>query len=245
MEVWQPMLEDSLPRQGREKRVWLQIREPALRAFLEVVLRDWKYQPCDGVVEDGLLLADEGTLEPPAKQQTVWLGQPAGTSPGELRYPLDIAAFRALLESRYHDLPRLHLRLVQEIPCQLEHHGRRVQAAIASLSDRGCRLIYGVELAREMPVRLRFDLAGQPFDLPGKVIYCVPRSDAGHHPYYDLGLLFVDQSRQQRAGLLDVIIASTFYRAKNQLPAELYAAALSCFALNDEVRQYLEHLSGH
>jgi PilZ domain len=234
------MLEESLPPQSKQRRVWLQIRQPALQAFLEVMLRDWRYQPCDEFVADGLLLAEEGTLEPPPNQQTVWLSHSTVPAGEGLQFPLDITELRAQLERCYHNPPRRHLRLVMEMPCELSIPGRRVKATIISLSDRGCRLNCAFELARGVQAGLRVELAGHPFRLLGKVIYCADRYFAEKESYYDLGLHFVDRGQEQRAALLDFIVASNIIRAKARLPAEVSAAALSWFVLNDGVRRYLE-----
>jgi len=233
------MLEESLSPRKDEKRVWLEVGRPGLKAFLEVMLREWRYLPGSEAVDDGLLLAEEGVIDPPPHQQTLWLSPPTSASRGQLQFPIDITELYALLERRYHNPPRCHLRLSLETDCELITADDRQPATLASLSDRGCRLKSPVELARDTGVELCLDLDNLPTCLPGKVIYCVPRYQADHQPYYDLGLLFYASDRKLCDELLDYIVASYFTTAKRQLSANEFNAALGCFAVSDGVRNYL------
>ena len=233
------MLEDSLPSRKQEKRVWVEVGRPGLKALLEVMLREWRYLPGSEAVAEGLLLAEAGVIDPPPQQETIWLSPSASASPGQLQFPIDISALYALLERRYHDPPRCHLRLSLETSCELVTADDRQPATLASLSDRGCRLHSPVELARDARVELCLDLVNLPTCLPGKVIYCVPRYQADPQPFYDLGLLFSSIGRKLCDELLDYIVASYFIKAKRQLSADDFSSALGCFAVSDAVRNYL------
>lgn len=233
------MLEESLCPRKDEKRVWLEVGRPGLAAFLEVMLREWRYLPGSEAVDAGLLLAEEGVMESPPQQQTIWLSPSASASRERLQFPIDITELYALLERRYHNPPRCHLRLSLETACELTTADTRQPATLASLSDRGCRLNSPLELARNTRVELCLDLDNLPTCLPGKVIYCVPRYQADHQPYYDLGLLFSAIDRNLCDGLLDYIVASYFMKAKRRLSADEFNSALGCFAVSDRVRNYL------
>ncbi|HKI50984.1 MAG TPA: PilZ domain-containing protein [Geothermobacteraceae bacterium] len=233
------MLEESLPPRKDEKRVWLEVGRPGLKAFLEVMLREWRYLPGSEAVAGGLLLAEEGMIDPPPQQETIWLSPSASASRRQLQFPIDISALYALLERRYHNPPRCHLRLSLETVCELVTADDHQPATLASISDRGCRLKFSVELARDARVELCLDLANLPTCLPGKVIYCVPRYQADHQLYYDLGLLFSAIERKLCDELLDYIIASYFTKAKRQLSAAEFNSALGCFNVSDAVKNYL------
>jgi len=233
------MLEEFLTPRKEEKRVWVEIGRPGLKALLEVMLREWRYLPGSEAVAEGLLLAEAGVIDPPPQQRTIWLSPSAPASRGELQFPIDISALYALLERRYHDPPRCHLRLSLATACELVTADDRQPATLASLSDRGCRLHSPLELARDARVELSLELANLPTCLPGRVIYCVPRYQADHQPYYDLGLLFSAIDRNSCNELLDYIVASYFIKAKRQLSADEFSSALGCFAVSDGVRNYL------
>jgi len=189
------------------------------------------------------MLAEEGAIEPP-HQQIIWLGTSSNTARGRLQFPLDLSDLYGLLEHRYHKPPRRHLRLALDRSCELSVAGFNEPATLASLSDRGCRLIFPRELARNAMVELQHDLVGAPASLAGKVIYCVPRHREGQELYYDLGLLFPDIDRSKREELLDFIVASYFLKAQLRLPAGDFSAAIKCFALSDGARKYLAVLQG-
>lgn len=233
------MLEEVLLPQTEEKRVWLRVRQPALQAFLAELLNQWQYQPCDEYVADGLLLAEEGALEPPANQQTIWLSSSAYATGGRLRFPLEIFELYALLERRYHTPPRRHLRLNVELPCRLMIEAFADTAVMASLSDRGCRVLCQRELVRDQRLSLEFSLGERPITLAAKVIYCVPRYRGSELLNYDLGLLFDRIDREGQQKLLDYIVASYFIRVGQQLAPASFSEALPCFAVSSGVRACL------
>lgn len=234
------MLEDVLQPKAEEKRVWLCVRQPAFQVFLAELLSQWQYQPCDEYVADGLLLAEEGVLEPPANQQTIWLSSSAYASSSCLQLPLQIFELYALLERRYHTPSRRHLRLNVELPCRLTIDNSAADAGMVSLSDRGCRVICQRELVREQRLSLEFTLGERPITLATKVIYSVPRYHGSELLNYDLGLLFDRIDRAGQQGLLDYIVASYFIRVGKQLEPANFSEALQSFAVNPSVRAYLE-----
>lgn len=238
------MLEESLRPQLATNRVRMGVGQPGLKALLQIILNEWHYQPCDEAIDGGVLLAEEGVIEPPPHQQTIWLGTSTRTARGRLHFPLDLSDLYGLLERRYHNPPRRHLRLRLNRTCGLSIAGVNEPATLASLSDRGCRLVFPRELARDVTVELQHDLVGAPASLPGKVIYCVPRHRTGQALYYDLGLLFPKIDRSKREELFDFIVASYFLKARNRLAAGDFKAALKCFALSDGARKFLARLRG-
>lgn len=240
------MLEESLRLQQGTSRVRLCIRQPGLKALLEIVLNEWHFQPCDEPLAAGVLLAEEGAIDSDSMphQQIIWLGSTADSARECLQFPLDLCELYGLLERHYHNPPRRHLRLALDRSCELSVAGGFEPATLASLSDRGCRLIFSRELARDVMVELRYDLVGAPVNLPGKVIYCVPRHRATQTHSYDIGLLFTDIDRTRCEELLDFIVASYFLQARHRLPADDFAKALECIALSDGARQFLAGVRG-
>jgi PilZ domain len=192
------MLIEAAERTER-KLVALALRDPGFAALLQAVLELWGYQVIEEAAGAGLLLT-EGEGPAPAGVTLVRLGGPDRDG---LELPLDLARLWALLEQRFHQPQRQHIRIPLQLEVGLVARHRYSEARLESLSDMGGRLLYARELVRGEGVLLRLPLEERMFELDGRVIYCFPRGDGSQ---FEFGMVFAAVGDEVRRVLRRFIV---------------------------------------
>lgn len=167
-----------------QRRVAVRLQNPGFALLLAGVLKVWGYQVVTDPATAGLLLTDEG-CQPVAGVTLVHLGGAGGN--GQLELPLQLEALWALLELRFHQPQRQHIRVALSLGVGVVGRHRYDEATLQSLSDMGGRMIYPRELVRNEGLLVRVPIGNQVFELGGKVIYCFPRGDLGE---FEIGIVF-------------------------------------------------------
>jgi len=223
-----------------EKAVHIRTCNPHLDRLLATIIREWHYQTTDAPGERTLVIVEEGCATLEEYSAALWLSRSTYAARGRLQIPIAIQELYGILERRFHNPPRRHLRLTLDLPCRMQLQGEWGDVNILSLSDRGCRIGFDRELTRDQPLRLSFSVAGQLLDLAGSVIYAMPRYSGDRQANFDIGVIFSGQGALEREILLDFIISTYFVRARGGLPEEVFNTALDYFQLNAKVRRRLQ-----
>lgn len=186
--------------EAQHHRVAVRVEDPGFELLLGGVLQGWGYQVVADPAAAELLLADDG-LPSPAGVSVVRLGGVAGSA--RLGLPLLLEELWALLERRFHQPQRQHLRAALDLEVGLVARNRYSEVCLDSLSDMGGRLIYSRELARGEGLLLRLAVEGRVLELDCQVIYSFPRGDGGQ---FELGVLFEGLAAEVRQLLRRFIV---------------------------------------
>lgn len=176
----------------QQRRVAVRVKETGFGLLLAGVLHVWGYQVVTDPTTAGLLLTDEG-CQPVAGVTLVQLGDAGGN--GQLELPLQLEALWALLELRFHQPQRQHIRVALNLGVGVVGRHRYDEATLQSLSDMGGRLIYPRELVHNEGLLVRVPIDDQLVELGGKVIYCFSRGDRGE---FEIGLVFTGVGSEVR-----------------------------------------------
>lgn len=233
------MLENLYQKPSQPKLV-VRVAEPGLEELLTLLLQEWRYSVALDPDEQTTLLGEEGVCDPAPFQRAIWLNHSSYSSQGTLQIPFSIEELYALLERRFHRPPRRHLRLSAQLPALLDYGGKRWDVLISSLSDQGCRTRVPEELVRGEHVNISFDVAGVEQQCESRVIYAMQRSPSSPDSGFDAGLLFGNQTAQQREFLRDFITTNYLCRVKLKMAEQNFQAGMKSIRLSDGARTALE-----
>ena len=213
---------ENLNRPPREKKVSLDLSEPALALFLAELLRSWRCRILDAPAEGGLHLVDEERPRPAADLPLLRLSRGGVASPGRLVLPLALEDLWEALERRFHVPPRLHMRIGTRHPLRIEYRGEIFSSELRSLSDRGARFAFPGEVASGERMRLRFRAGEREFDLEGGVIYVIIPAERSGPGGVEIGIVFDRLGEDGRKELRELIVHTTLERVRDAVGAEVF-----------------------
>lgn len=222
------------------KRARLLVRtvDPVLARLLGLLVQEWGHELLEEGEPADLQILQEG-CNPLDGTTSVWLTSARYQGPNRIALPLVPEELWGALEAHQHAKPRQHIRLETFLPAELRAGGERVPAQIQSLSDYGARLEAQRELARTEELLVHFDCAGQALVQQGRIIYCMPKGDLDGVAGYELGIVFIAPTGQQRRMLRDYIVGSYLQRVRAILGVADFTRALPFLHLSPGVRAHL------
>ncbi|RME38455.1 MAG: PilZ domain-containing protein [Deltaproteobacteria bacterium] len=214
------------------KKVRIEVPDGSLRLMLGHLLEEWGYL-VDQDAEDGVVVvAYEGHYTPDRFQPVIWLSDSHYSGLDRLSLPLRIESLYTTLERKFHQPPRRHLRIGLDVPAVAHCRGQDWPVRLTCLSDRGCRMLFPRELARDEAVRLSFSLNECTFDMEGLVLYSFPaRPD--REGGYGTGLLFLHLERELNRQLRGLIVNGYFDRIRSRCGEEAWRQARSFLFADD------------
>lgn len=214
------------------KKVRVEVPEGSLKLMLHHLLEEWGYQ-VDQQARDGVVVvAREGYYSPDRFQPVVWLSDSRYSGLDKLSLPLRIESLYTTLERKFHQPPRRHLRISLDQPAVARCRGQEWSVRITCLSDRGCRLLFPRELARDEAVGLSFSLEEFRFVLEGLVLYSFPHYPDADGPY-GTGVLFLHLDSEINRRLRSLIVSSYFDRIRRRGGEDVWQQACAFFSADD------------
>ncbi|RMF46188.1 MAG: PilZ domain-containing protein [Deltaproteobacteria bacterium] len=177
-------------------------------------------------------MAREGHFTPDRFQPVVWLSDSRYSGMDRLSLPLRIESLYTTLERKFHQPPRRHLRIGLDLDAKAHCRGEDWPVRLTCLSDRGCRLLFPRELARDEAVRVAFELGGMRFDLEGLVLYSFPyQVEDGEE--YSTGVVFLHLDSEINRHLRGLIVDGYFDRVRRRCGEDVWRRASEFLAAAD------------
>ncbi len=232
------MLDNRIPA-GKNRRLAVAVRDPALSAILHTLLEEWLYAVVPRAEEATLVLLEEGLAFPATGTEVMRLARFPISGRDRIALPLVVEELWAALEPRFHRPPRAHIRIDLDRPAVVSVRGEREATRIVSLSDLGTRFSLTRELVNDEVLQLDVELGGRTWNLQGRVIYVIPRGDLDGSGTFDIGMLFIHPEIETRGLLRAIVVCNYLERVARRLPAELFRAGLEYFTLPPATRKTL------
>ena len=224
---------------GKDRRLAVTVRDPALSALLGTLLEEWSYEVVSRPEETSLVLLEEGLTSPAPGAEVVRLARSPISGRDRIALPLLVEEIWAALEPRFHRPPRAHIRIDLNRPARVSVRGELETTRIVSLSDLGTRFSLTRELVNDEVLQLEVELDGSSWRLQGRVIYVIPRGDLDGSGCFDIGMLFIHPEIETRGALRAIVVRNYLERVARRLPAELFRGGLEYFALPTATRRGL------
>jgi len=229
------MLLDKLPRR-REKRLCLLIQNAPLRQFLGSLLRQWRYELLDTPALADLILAEEGITPPAGSGPILRLARCGSAAEDRVVLPLSLEELWRVLEGRFNNHPRNHIRIQKSYPVTVRARGESFGTRISSLSDLGTRFDFGAELVNGEEIEIDLVVERRSFSLQSRVIYVVPCNSGGR---FQIGLIFDRTAREIRLGLRHFIIGTFLEKVGSEIGEPAFTEGRRFFDLSPEALEVL------
>jgi len=232
------MLKHIVDRSDICKKISVQTCSDSLTELLQTLLEQWKFEICDTADAEVLLLAEEGCAVPVEGQQVLWLSRTKPEGRDRFSLPLELEHLWRVLEHRFHQPPRMHIRMNLEINASVTVGDETVSTTLTSLSDMGGRFTYHRELVRDQPLVVSLHVSEQILEINSQVIYAMPQPLATGSDI-KVGIVFQRIEKDQRAMLRYFLIFRYLEEVQKRMDRSRFAAALQSLALPPYVREKL------
>ena len=232
------MLNDVVERSGVIKKISVVTSDDALTELLTLLLQSWKFEIVSQDCAETLLLAEKGSIEPAAGQDVIWLAAGETSTDNSLGLPLEVESLWRILEFRFHDPPRMHIRLALDLSAQVTIRGETSEAVLTSLSEMGCRFYYDKELVRDETVTLTLQAGNETLKIGSQVIYSIPQS-ATSTGEVNAGLVFHGIDRTTRGRIRTYLIYTYLKEVGSVMAEERFVDTLDFLVLPESIRKKL------
>jgi len=231
------MLVEHVSANAVNRRIAVNSGSADFDALLQHLLQSWGFEVCPSEADDALLLAGDDVVADD-RRQVVRLTTSHYHGRDRLSLPLQIEALWQTLELHFHRPPRMHIRMVIDLPVEVIVRGRTFQTTLSSLSDMGARFFHTEEMVRDERVTLQFVIASGTRSYDGCVIFSAPLGENADRGYR-IGVVFHGLNRNHRAELRQYLIQTYLESIRPQMPAAVFSAGLDSFDLPAELRRIL------
>ena len=232
------MLKHIVDRSDIRKKISVKTCSNSLTELLQSLLEQWKFEICDTDDSEVLLLAEEGCAVPVEGQRVLWLSRTEPEDRSRFSLPLELEHLWQILERRFHQPPRMHIRMNLEINATVTVGDETVSTTLSSLSDMGGRFTYHRELVREQQLVVSLQVAEQILKINSQVIYAMPQfSVAGSDT--KVGIIFQRVEKDEREMLRHFLILRYLEEVQKRMDRSRFTAALQFLALPPYVREKL------
>lgn len=177
-------------RQSEIKQVAVVTRSPKFTRLLSSILADWKFFTVEDLSMARVIFAERGVTLPPHTSDVVWL-TPLPLAEGNfLTVPISLTQLYHLLEIHFFPTPRRHIRVAMDLPLDLMVDDVWLAGRLASLSDRGGRIVCAGEIQRGTQLHIEVKLADRHLRIPSEVLYSIPAGDSPGREQPQIGVLF-------------------------------------------------------
>ena len=234
------MLKEAASREKLQTRIAVCTCSDAFTQVLQRLMGRWGFDVCHRDDPTVLLLAEEGCCEPVDGQETIWLSRSKGTGPERISLPVSVESLWQTLEQRFHQPPRMHLRMAVDLAARVLLRGEWIDTRLSSLSDMGGRFTTGQELVKEEQVTVELVVDEEVHQFHGQIIFSIAGGSADTD-LFQSGVVFTGQDQTTCDGLRAILIRWYLELVQDGMDPQVFQSGLSFFDLATDVRRMLTH----